>query len=110
LSAVPYTPSCVLPTNGATDLGLTPTLQSSAFNDPDPGDTHQATEWFVGTDEFFEEVVWYASDTDTDKTSEQIPVGTLLNDTDTSGPFVTKTTMATGAPGRAFRLPNGSER
>ncbi len=38
----------VKPTNiGCNDLGVTPTLISSAFNDPDTGDKHSASEWRV---------------------------------------------------------------
>ena len=44
---VPNQPSNVSPANGATGLSLTPTLQSSAFSDPDGGDTHGASQWQI---------------------------------------------------------------
>ncbi len=43
----PYQPSNVSPLNGTTEVSLTPTLQSSAFSDPDGGDTHAASQWQV---------------------------------------------------------------
>ncbi len=43
----PDQPSNVAPSDGATDVGLTPTLESSAFSDPDAGDTHGASQWQV---------------------------------------------------------------
>ncbi len=41
----PNTPSNTSPSNGATDVSLTPTLYCSAFSDPDAGDTHVASQW-----------------------------------------------------------------
>jgi hypothetical protein len=38
-------PGNVSPANGTTDVSLTPTLQSSAFSDPNVGDTHSASQW-----------------------------------------------------------------
>jgi hypothetical protein len=43
----PVQPSNVSPANGDTDVSLTPTLSSSAFSDPDTGDTHAASQWQV---------------------------------------------------------------
>jgi PKD repeat protein len=43
----PNAPINSLPANLAPDIGLTPTLQSSAFNDP--GDTHAASQWQITT-------------------------------------------------------------
>ncbi len=45
----PYQPSNVSPANGATGSSMTPTLQSSAFSDPDAGDTHAASQWQITT-------------------------------------------------------------
>jgi VCBS repeat-containing protein len=45
----PSQPSNVSPVNGATDVILTPTLGSSAFSDPDNGDTHAASQWQITT-------------------------------------------------------------
>jgi hypothetical protein len=47
LDRAPAQPTNVSPANGATGLGLTPTLQSSAFSDPDAGDTHAASQWQI---------------------------------------------------------------
>ena len=44
---VPNQPGNVSPASGAVGLSLTPTLQSSAFSDPDAGDTHGASQWQI---------------------------------------------------------------
>ena len=45
---VPNTPSNILPTNTATSISITPTLQATAFSDPDcVGDIHSASQWQV---------------------------------------------------------------
>jgi len=43
----PNTPSNTSPADGATGVSRNPTLTSSAFSDPDPGDTHSASEWQI---------------------------------------------------------------
>lgn len=43
----PSQPSNLLPSNGSTGVSLTPTLQSSAFSDPDVGDTLAASQWQI---------------------------------------------------------------
>jgi len=40
-------PINLLPADGATCVSLTPTLGSSAFSDPDAGDTHAASQWQI---------------------------------------------------------------
>ncbi len=45
----PNQPDGVWPENGASGISLTPTLQSSAFSDPDVGDTHSASQWRIST-------------------------------------------------------------
>ena len=44
---IPNQPGNVSPASGAVGLSLTPTLQSSAFSDPDAGDTHGASQWQI---------------------------------------------------------------
>jgi len=44
----PATPTNSSPANGATNVSLTPTLQASAFSDPD-GDGHAASQWQITT-------------------------------------------------------------
>jgi hypothetical protein len=56
-NSIPNTPGYVSPLHNATGVSLTPTLESSAFSDPNAGDTHQASHWVVSTDEWFEQVV-----------------------------------------------------
>jgi hypothetical protein len=48
-SGAPHTPINVSPANSTTDIMLTPTLQSSPFSDPDPVDTHYASQWQITT-------------------------------------------------------------
>lgn len=43
------TPTNVSPADGAMGVGLTPTLQSSAFSAPDTGTSHSASQWQVTT-------------------------------------------------------------
>jgi transposase-like protein len=45
----PNQPAGIWPENGASGIGLTPTLQSSTFSDPDAGDTHVASQWRITT-------------------------------------------------------------
>jgi uncharacterized protein YgiM (DUF1202 family) len=45
----PNQPSNVLPSDGATGVELTPTLKSSVFSDPNPGDVHAASQWQITT-------------------------------------------------------------
>lgn len=47
VAASPDTPSNVSPLDGATDVSLTPTLQSSAFSDHDWFDRHVASQWQI---------------------------------------------------------------
>jgi hypothetical protein len=47
-NTVPNTPSNVSPANGLTGVSLMPTLQATAFSDPDcVGDSHAASQWQV---------------------------------------------------------------
>jgi hypothetical protein len=47
-NTVPNTPSNVWPANGLTGVPLMPTLQATAFSDPDcVGDSHAASQWQV---------------------------------------------------------------
>jgi hypothetical protein len=43
----PYKPTLISPANGATDVSLTPRLQTSIFSDPNSGDTHFKSEWQI---------------------------------------------------------------
>ena len=45
----PNKPTLSAPTNGATNVFLTPTLETGSFSDPDRGDTHQQTEFEIST-------------------------------------------------------------
>lgn len=56
-SAQPNQPSAVSPASGSTAVELTPILQTSAFSDPDAGDTHLMTAWEIATDAGFSNLV-----------------------------------------------------
>lgn len=45
----PDQPSNISPANAATEVSVTPTLQASAFSDPDAQDTHAASQWQMRT-------------------------------------------------------------
>ena len=45
----PHQPNNISPSDGSTNISLTPTLESSAFFDPDTGDTHTASHWQITT-------------------------------------------------------------
>ena len=53
----PNQPVPFSPTNGETDVSLTPDLQAEAFSDPDIGDTHAKTQWQISTADDFSELV-----------------------------------------------------
>jgi hypothetical protein len=74
----PVQPGNTAPTAGATGVSLTPTLSSSAFSDPDSGDTHAATQWQVDDTPWDYVSPAFDSGTDaTNLTSISIPSGAL---------------------------------
>ncbi|MBI4862392.1 MAG: PQQ-binding-like beta-propeller repeat protein [Candidatus Riflebacteria bacterium] len=58
VSNPPAQPSITSPTNNATDTSVNPTIQASAFSDPDAGDTHGSSTWQVYGDAGLSTVVW----------------------------------------------------
>lgn len=77
----PHCPSLVSPTNNATGIGLTPTLQATAFTDPDTGDTHANSQWQVDNNSTFASPEWNSGDTNAASTSATIPAGALAGST-----------------------------
>jgi hypothetical protein len=57
-NAVPNTPTNTTPANSATGVIRNPVLEASAFDDPDVGDTHAASQWQIATDSGFTDTVW----------------------------------------------------
>jgi len=49
LNQPPDQPTNISPADGATGMSLTPTLETSTFSDPDPGDTYAASQWQITT-------------------------------------------------------------
>jgi hypothetical protein len=53
----PTKPEILYPSNGESDVALSPELQASSFHDPNTGDTHFQTIWQVSLDDQFSDVV-----------------------------------------------------
>jgi PKD repeat protein len=78
----PNMPSNILPANGAIAVSLTPTLQSSAFSDPDTGDYHTASQWQVTTTSGdYSRSVYDSGPSTSSLTSIAVPSGTLSYNT-----------------------------
>lgn len=70
------TPSILLPANGATGIGETPTFTSSVFaTAPAGADTHASTNWRVRNST--NTIIWSSLNNTTNKTSIQLPAGLL---------------------------------
>jgi len=82
LNIGPNKPSNISPTNGAIDVSLTCTLQSSAFSDPNFGDTHAASQWQItATPGNYSSPVYDSGIDVVNKTSLTVPGGTLTGNT-----------------------------
>ena len=77
----PHIPISNTPTNNATGIGLTPTLNASAFNDPDGGDTHANSQWLVDNNSNFSSPEWNSGDTYAASTSATLSAGILASST-----------------------------
>jgi hypothetical protein len=79
----PSRPGNTSPANAAPGISLTPTLQSSAFSDPNAGDTHTASQWQVTTTaEDYSSPVFDSDVDSSDLTSIAIPPEVLEYATD----------------------------
>ena len=72
----PATPSNTAPTNGATGVSLTPTLQASAYSDPN-GMTQIGSQFDVYSDAQLTHLVWSDTITAAPFNSATVPAGTL---------------------------------
>lgn len=70
----PDTPANLTPAANATDVSLTPLLTASAYNDPDPGDTHQASQWQISATQGDYSTPIYDSGASADLTSHLVAV------------------------------------
>jgi hypothetical protein len=78
----PDQPSNVSPADGAVHVSLTPTLESSAFSDPDEEVTHAASQWQVTiTSGDYSNPVFDSGEDITNLTQMAIPAGELSYDT-----------------------------
>lgn len=114
----PAAPTNLAPADAAMDQPLTPALQTSAFNDPDSGDTHAASQWLVRKTSD-STIVFDSGEDSTNKTSLAVPSGVLdfvtaynwqahYEDSHNvwSG-YSTPTTFLTVAPSLAATVENG---
>jgi peptidoglycan/xylan/chitin deacetylase (PgdA/CDA1 family) len=77
----PNQPTNISPPNGAMNVSLTPTLQASAFSDPDAGDTHQASQWQICSDSACSNIIHDSGEDTTNLTSYPVPSGALTPNT-----------------------------
>jgi hypothetical protein len=80
----PNQPSNVSPAAGVTGVSLTPTLQSSAFSDPDTTTPHAASQWQIATANNFNTsppLVWDSGRTTGSLTAMAVPAGLLQGNT-----------------------------
>lgn len=77
-SQPPVQPTNSSPLNGATTNTVSPTLTSSAFSDPDAGDTHSASQWQVDNNADFSSPT-FDSGTDTVNKTSVVPTGLSWN-------------------------------
>ncbi|MEM4501068.1 MAG: S8 family serine peptidase, partial [Thermofilaceae archaeon] len=76
----PVTPGLVSPADGATGLSLTPTLQASAFSDPD-GDAFANSHWQVDNNSDFSSPEWDSGESYSATTQVTVPAGRLAYST-----------------------------
>lgn len=74
----PHAASLLFPTNGATGIALTPTLQASAFSDPDIGDAHANTQWQITTNSWLSPA-WDSGTNYAASSSVPVPPGVLAS-------------------------------
>ena len=67
------TPSITSPVGGATNLGPTVTITTSAFSSDVTGETHTSTDWQLSTVSDFSSIAFQSLDNTTDKTSWTTP-------------------------------------
>ena len=105
----PATPTNLSPADGALSQSITPTLQASAFTDPDIGDTHAASQWVLrrASDSL---VAFDSGDDAINKTNRTLPAGCLAysetyawqvrykDNRATWSPYSAQTTFTTLAP------------
>jgi len=82
LNRAPDQPTGISPDNGALGIGLTLTLQSSAFHDPDTGDTHAASQWRItGTRGDYSNLVFLTPELTSDLIQVTVDGGHLTGNT-----------------------------
>lgn len=74
-------PTITSPANGATEVGETPTITSSAFLTVNGSDSHEGSDWKITSDEAGETVVVQSLDDTTNKTSWTVPAGNFATAT-----------------------------
>jgi len=79
ITSPPGQPSNISPANGTTGISPTPTLQASAFSDPDIGDNHTASQWQIRTNvgSYSQNLVFDSGTDACHLTSITVPTGAL---------------------------------
>ena len=78
----PGQPEGIWPQNAASGISLTPALQSSAFSDPDVGDSHAASQWRMTTAPGdYGNPVWLSAEVTSELTQITIASGLLNGNT-----------------------------
>jgi thermolysin len=76
----PSPPTLSSPANGATGIGLEPTLAASSYSDSD-GNPHANTQWQVDNDSSFASPAWDSGEDYAAGTQTTVPAGKLANST-----------------------------
>ncbi|MCX6000573.1 MAG: fibronectin type III domain-containing protein, partial [Chloroflexi bacterium] len=80
-SRPPYAPVNTVPVSAATSVSLTPTLQASPFSDPNSGDSHTASQWWIASNAGFTTMVFDSGIDMINKTTITIPAEFLKTST-----------------------------
>ena len=75
------TPTNQSPSDGATDIGETPTLNADTFNCVNGSDTHTSSDWQIYSDSSLSTLVWESVDDTTNLESIDVPSGNLSTST-----------------------------
>ncbi len=79
--SAPDKPVLIFPQNGASHVSLTPTLQSSPYNDPEDCSTHFKTRWQISKKSNFQGLTYNANTFREELTSHQVTKKVLKPDT-----------------------------
>jgi len=70
-------PAITSPSDGATDIGESPTITSSSFSTTGVSDTHESSDWEIATDSSFSNIVYQSLNDTSNLESIVVPAGVL---------------------------------